>query len=90
VFVAFLLVAVASLPLLIHVDQFRPTLEADLSKALGRQVTLGNLHLKIMAGEVTADDLAVAEDPTYGKPAFLKAKSLHVGAEVLRSSFRAN
>jgi hypothetical protein len=46
-------------PFLINVDQFRPTLQADLSTALGREVTLGNLHLKVLTGEVTADDLSI-------------------------------
>jgi AsmA protein len=77
-----LILVVVSLPFLINVDQFRPTLQADLTSALGRQVTLGNLRLKILSGEVTADDLSVAEDPAFGKPAFLQAKSLHVGVEI--------
>ena len=51
-----LILAVVSLPFLINVDQFRPTLQSELSNALGREVTLGNLRLKILAGEVTADD----------------------------------
>src|ERR1700733_3191158 len=79
---AFLILIVVCLPFLINVDQFRPTLQADLSSALGREVTLGNLRLRILSGEVTADDLSVAEDPAFGKPAFLRAKSLHVGVEI--------
>ena len=78
-----LILIVVSLPFLINVDQFRPTLQSDLSNALGREVTLGNLHLKILSGEVSADDLSVAEDPAFGKPAFIRAKSLHVGVEIL-------
>ena len=81
--IGLLLLVVISLPFLINVDQFRPTLQSELSGALGREVTLGNLKLKILTGEVTADDLSVAEDPAFGKPAFLRAKSLHVGAEIL-------
>jgi len=80
---AVLILIVLSLPFLINADQFRPTLQSDLSTALGRPVTLGSLHFKILAGEVTADDLSVAEDPAFGKPAFLTAKSLHVGVEIL-------
>lgn len=79
---ALLILIVVSLPFLINVDQFRPTLQSDLSNALGREVTLGNLRLSILTGEVTADDLSVAEDPAFGKPAFLRAKSLHVGVEI--------
>jgi len=79
---ALLILIVVSLPFLINVDQFRPTLQSDLSSALGREVTLGNLRLRIWAGKVTADDLSVAEDPAFGKPAFLRAKALHVGVEI--------
>ncbi len=77
-----LILAAVSLPFLINVDQFRPTLQQALTDALGREVTLGNLRLKVLGGEVTADDLSVAEDPAFGKPAFLRAKSLHVGVEI--------
>src|SRR5579871_4042881 len=80
--VAALILIVISLPFLINVDQFRPTLQSEISRALGREVTLGNLRLKILSGEVTADDLSVAEDPAFGKPAFLRAKSLQVGVEL--------
>jgi AsmA protein len=82
IFLAILILVVVSVPFLINVDQFRPTLQAQLTRALGREVTLGNLRLKILRGEVTADDLSVAEDPAFGKPAFIKAKSMHVGVEI--------
>jgi AsmA protein len=82
IFLAVLILAVVSLPFLINVDQFRPTLQSELTRALGREVTLGNLHLNILRGQVTADDLSVAEDPAFGKPAFIKAQSLHVGVEI--------
>jgi AsmA protein len=81
--VAVLLVVVLSLPFLINVNQFKPTLEASLSSALGRDVQLGDLKLSILSGEVTASDLSVADDPHFGKPAFVKAHSLKVGVEIL-------
>src|SRR6516165_1270398 len=79
---AILVVAVISLPFLINVNQFKPMLESELSRALNREVKLGNLKLSLLAGEVTADDLSVAEDEAFGKPAFIAAKSLSVGAEI--------
>jgi AsmA protein len=82
IFLAVLILAVVSVPFLINVDQFRPTLQSELTRVLGREVTLGNLRLKILRGEVTTDDLSVAEDPAFGKPAFIKAQSLHVGVEI--------
>ena len=79
---AVVLVAVLCLPFFINVNQFKPMLESELSTALNRQVELGNLHLSLLAGEVTADDLSIAEDQAYGHPAFIQAKSLKVGAEI--------
>lgn len=77
-----LVVGVVSLPFLINVNQFKPMLEQELSTALNREVKLGNLKFSLLAGEVTADDLSVAEDPAFAKPAFISAKSLNVGAEI--------
>jgi AsmA protein len=80
--VAVLVVAVVSLPFLINVEQFKPMLESELSTALNRELKLGHLKLSLLAGEVTTDDLSVAEDQAFGKPAFIRAKSLTVGAEI--------
>ncbi len=80
--VAALLVVMVSLPLLINVDRFKPVLEGELSAALNREVKLGKLKLSLFSGEVMADDLSVAEDQAFGKPAFIQAKSLKVGAEI--------
>jgi AsmA protein len=77
-----LLVAAISLPFLINVNQFKPRLEATLTEALGRQVTIGDLKTSIFSGGVRADGLAIAEDPAFGKAPFLEAKSLNVGVEL--------
>lgn len=79
---AVFVVVVVSLPFLINVNRFKPMLESELSTALSREVKLGNLKLSLLSGEVTADDLSVAEDQAFGKPAFIRAKSLSVGAEI--------
>jgi AsmA protein len=82
IILAVLIVVVVSLPFLINVDQFKPRLEQALSTALNREVKLGNLGFSLLAGEVTADDLSVADDPAFAKPAFISAKSLKVGAQI--------
>lgn len=79
---AAVILALLCLPFFINVNQFKPMLESDLSTALNREVKLGNLHLSLLHGEVTADDLSIAEDQAYGHPAFIQAKSLNVGAEI--------
>ncbi len=79
---AVLVLAVVALPFLISANQFRPMVESNLTKALGRQVTVGNLKLSILSGGVSADDLAIAEDPKFGTNPFVKAKSLKLGIEL--------
>ncbi len=82
IFLAVFVLAVVSLPFLINVNQFKPMLESELSTVLNREVKLGNLKLSLLSGEVTAEDLSVAEDQAFGKPAFIRAQSLSVGAEM--------
>jgi AsmA protein len=81
--VAILLVVLIALPFLINVNSFRPKIEAELTSALGRQVTLGNLSLSLLSGTVGADNIAIADDPRFSKSPFITAKSLKVGVEMM-------
>jgi len=80
--VVLLLLAVIALPFLIDPNQFRPALEAGLSKALAREVKVGDLKLAILSGGVTADDLSIADDPAYSRTPFLHTRSLTLGVEL--------
>ena len=80
---AVLLVIVIAIPFLIDVNRFRPQIEAQLSGALGRQVTVGNLGLSLLSGSVKADNIAIGDDPAFGKAPFITANSLKVGVELL-------
>ncbi|HSW49166.1 MAG TPA: hypothetical protein VLH09_03280, partial [Bryobacteraceae bacterium] len=82
VILALLLLAVLSLPFLVSADRFRPLLQSRLSSALAREVTVGSLKLSILAGGVTADSIAIAEDEAFGRAPFLQAKSLKVAVEL--------
>ena len=81
--IALIVVAVIALPFLINVNSFRPRLESELSKALGREVKVGNLGLSLLAGSVSAENLSIADDPTFSKDPFVTAKSLKVGVELM-------
>ena len=50
--VVLLIVVALALPFLIDVNRFKPTLEADLSMALGRKVEIGNIQLALLQGSV--------------------------------------
>ncbi len=83
ILILILLVVAIALPFLVNVNSFRPTIESQASSALGRKVTIGNLKLSILTGSVSADDLAIADDPAFGKSPFVTAKALNVGVEVI-------
>jgi AsmA protein len=78
-----LLVILIALPMLINVNSFRPKIESELAAALGRQVRVDNLSLSILSGSVVAHNIAIADDPAFGKSPFVTAKSLKVGVELM-------
>ncbi len=83
VVIAVLTVVVVALPFLINVNSFRPQIESDLTDALGRKVTVGNLKLSILSGSVGAEEIAIADDPAFASAPFIRAKALKVGVELM-------
>jgi AsmA protein len=81
--IAVLIVIALVLPFLINVNSFRPQIESNLTDALGRKVTVGNLSLSILSGSVGADDIAIADDPAFASAPFIRAKALKVGVELM-------
>jgi len=81
--VGVLVVLVLIAPFLIPVNQFRPTIEEKASAALGRKVTVGDLSFSLIGGSLSAENLAIGDDPKFSQSPFLTAKSLKVGVEIL-------
>ncbi len=46
-------------------------------------MTVGNLSLSLFSGGVAADNISIADDPQFSKTAFVQAKSLKVGVEMV-------
>ena len=80
--VLLLLVAVL-LPFFIDANQFKPQAETAAQAALGRRVTIGNIRLALFSGGVAVDDIAISEDAKFGTGAFLNAKSVAVGVDLM-------
>src|SRR5579872_161204 len=78
-----LIVIVVAIPLFFDANSFRPRLESELTAALGRPVRVGNLSLSLLSGSVGADNISIADDPAFSKTAFVEAKSLKVGVELV-------
>jgi AsmA protein len=81
--VVVLLIIIVTLPFFINVNRFKPTLETDISNALGRKVEIGNIGLSILAGSVDVDNVVIADDPSFSNSPFLQAKELKAGVALL-------
>ena len=79
---ALFVVVVILIPFLVNADTFRPTLQDQLSSALGRKVTFGHLSFSLLSGSIIADDISIADDPAFSTSPFIGAKSLHIGVHV--------
>jgi AsmA protein len=79
---ALLLAAALAATLLIDPNHFRPMLQQELTRVLGREVKLGDLKLSVFSGSVTANDLSIADDAAYSRTPFVQAKSLAIGVEL--------
>lgn len=76
---ALIAVAAAGLYLFFDVNRYRPRIQAQLEKELGRPVTLGSMRLQLFPPGITINDLSVAEplNPPGGAP-FLAAGGISV------------
>jgi AsmA protein len=83
IIIALLIILVLVLPFVINVNDFRPRIESELTNALGRKVTVGNLKLSLWSGSLAADNIAIADDPSFSNQPFVKAESLNVGVNLI-------
>lgn len=83
IIVAVLIVIVLVLPFVVNVNSFRPRIESELTSALGRKVTVGNISLSLISGSLAAQDIAIADDPAYASNPFIRASELKVGVEMI-------
>lgn len=78
-----LILIVALVPLLISGETFRPMLEAQATKALGRETKIGSLSISLLSGGAKAEDLSIADDPAFSPQPFVTAKSVSIGVELM-------
>jgi AsmA protein len=81
--VLLLVIVAVAIPLFFDANSFKPMVQTQAKKALGRDVTLGDISLSIFSGAVVVKDVSISEDPAFGKEPFVKAKALKVGVELM-------
>lgn len=82
IIIAILIVVTLALPFVIDVNTFRPRIESELTSALGRKVTVGNMSLSLWSGSLAADNIAIADDPSFGSAPFVRAEAFKVGVNM--------
>src|SRR5579864_5453552 len=65
VIVVVLIAAVLIVPHLIDVNQYHGQIQSQLEKRLGRQVTLGNMGLRLFPPAFDVENTTIAEDPQF-------------------------
>src|SRR5690348_10787139 len=81
--VLLLVIVVIALPFFLNANQFKPTLEAQLSALLGRKVQIGNIQLHLWSGTVAVDNVSIADDPAFSRSPFVTAKGLRAGVAMM-------
>ena len=65
VIVVLLIAAILIVPHLIDVNQYHAQIQSQLEKRLGRQVTLGNMGLRLFPPAFDVENTTIAEDPHF-------------------------
>jgi AsmA protein len=77
-------VAALLLPALVNLERYRGALASRVSKALGREVTLGSLRVDLWRGiGAEAQGIQIAQAPGFGSEPFLTADALRVRVQLL-------
>jgi AsmA protein len=84
IFVLVIIVAAAIFAATFNVNQYHGQIQSELEKQLGRQVSLGNMHLGIFPPRFEVENVSVADDPIFNahKP-FVQAQRLDVSVKLL-------
>lgn len=82
VIVVLLVAAALIVPHLININEYHSQIQAQLQKRLGRQVTLGDMSLKLIPPSFEVQDATISEDPSFAasRP-FAQVEKLAVSVE---------
>jgi AsmA protein len=79
---ALVVILIAMIPFFVNADTFRPKIQDELSGALGRKVTLGHISFSLFTGSLVAENISIADDPSFSSTPFLEARELRIGVEL--------
>lgn len=80
--VVVIIIVLALIPLMINANSFKPRVQDELTKALGRPVTIGDLSASIYSGGIKAKNITIADDPEFEQQPFIQAQLLTIGVDI--------
>ena len=83
VFVIVVILAVVIFALTFNVNKYHATIQSELETRLGREVTLGDMHLGFFPLRFQVHNPTIAEDSLFGTASFVKAQQLDVSLKLL-------
>ncbi|MDQ1471385.1 MAG: AsmA protein [Bryobacterales bacterium] len=79
-----IILAVAIFALTFDINRYHGVIQAELTKQLGRNVTFGEMSLKVIPLRFVANDVTIADDPKLNtQTPFVKAHELDVSPKLL-------
>ena len=83
--ILFLLIVIAGIVfyLTFDINNYRGRIQSELQQRLGRQVKLGDMHLKVFPPSFEVQNVSIADDPSFNnKTAFVQAAELDVSVQL--------
>lgn len=82
--VVLIIIAALVIPSFLDVNQYRGKIQAELEQRLGRQVSLGTMHLRLLPLSFRVDNVSIGEDARFrsGQP-FAQAQEVDITVKVL-------
>src|SRR3954454_22308957 len=79
-----LVIILLAAPFFLDVNRYNDRIQSELQKKLGRQVSLGTMHLSLIPFAFKVENAVIAEDPQFSKGNnFAQAQELYVTAALM-------
>src|SRR5690242_7090704 len=79
-----LIAGVAIFEATFDINKYRGTIQSELTKRLGRNVTLGEMHLSIFPPRFVVQNAAIADDSSFStQQPFVRAQEMGVSVKLL-------
>src|SRR4051794_4326751 len=79
-----LVIVLLAAPFFLDVNRYHDRIQSELQKKLGRQVSLGTMHLSLIPFAFKVENAVIAEDPQFAKGSnFAQAQELYVTAALM-------